>query len=50
MRGLAAKPAPISQMERAAGFGHDDTVQAKLNKIDALLAQSSTSPQDAFAD
>jgi predicted ATPase len=36
----------ISQMERAAGFGHVDTVQAKLNKIDAILAQSSTSPQD----
>ena len=30
----------ISQMERAAGFTHDDTVQAKLDKLDALLAQS----------
>ena len=28
-------------MERAAGFAHDDTVQAKLDKLDALLAQSS---------
>ena len=37
----------ISQMERAAGFAHDDTVQAKLDKLDALLAQSSTSRQDA---
>ena len=37
----------IGQMERAAGFRHDDTPQAKLDKLDALLAQSSTSPQDA---
>ena len=37
----------ISQMERAAEFAHDDTVQAKLDKLDALLAQSSTSHQDA---
>jgi class 3 adenylate cyclase len=36
----------ISQMERAAGFAHDDTVQAKLDKLDALMAQSQTSPQD----
>jgi hypothetical protein len=26
----------ISQIERAAGFTHDDTAQAKLNKVDAL--------------
>ena len=32
----------ISQMERAAGFTHDDTPQAKLDKLDALLAQSFT--------
>ena len=32
----------ISQMERAAGFAHDDTPQAKLDKLDALLAQTST--------
>ena len=37
----------IGQMERAAEFAHDDTVQAKLDKLDALLAQSSTSHQDA---
>ena len=37
----------ISQMERAAGFAHDDTVKAKLDKLEALLAQSSTSHQDA---
>jgi predicted ATPase len=36
----------ISQMERAAGFTHDDTLQAKLDKLDALLAQTSTSKQD----
>ena len=42
----------ISQMERAAGFAHDDTAQAKLDKLDALLAQSVTPRQDAalFAD
>ena len=34
-------------MERAAGFAHDDTSQAKLDKLDALLAQSSTPRQDA---
>ena len=37
----------ISQMERAAGFTHDDTAQAKLDKLDALLAQSFTTRQDA---
>ena len=37
----------ISQMERAAGFAHDDTAQAKLDKLDAVLAQTSTSTQDA---
>ena len=37
----------ISQMERAAGFAHDDTVQVKLNKLDAVLAQSFTPHQDA---
>ena len=34
-------------MERAARFAHDDTVQVKLGKLDALLAQSSTPRQDA---
>src|SRR5271169_5524579 len=37
----------IGQMERAAGLAHDDTPQAKLDKIDAMLAQTSTSAQDA---
>jgi class 3 adenylate cyclase/predicted ATPase len=37
----------ISQMERAAGFAHNDTVQVKLDKLDALLKQSSITGQDA---
>jgi class 3 adenylate cyclase/predicted ATPase len=37
----------IGQMERAAGIAHNDTPQAKLNKLDAVLAQTSTSIQDA---
>ena len=42
----------IGQMERAGGLAQDDTLQAKLDKLDALLAQTSTSKQDAtlFAD
>ena len=42
----------IGQMERAAGLAHGDTAQVKLDKLDALLAQTSTSAQDAalFAD
>jgi class 3 adenylate cyclase len=37
----------ISQIERAAGFTHNDTAQAKLDKLDALLAKTTTPPQDA---
>jgi class 3 adenylate cyclase/predicted ATPase len=37
----------IRQMERAAGLAHDDKPQVKLDKLDAVLAQSSTSTQDA---
>ena len=37
----------IGQMERAAGLAHDDTAQAKLDKVDAMLAPTSTSIQDA---
>ena len=37
----------IRQTERAAGLAHDDTTQAKLDKLDAVLAQTSTSIQDA---
>jgi hypothetical protein len=33
-------------MERAAGFAHDDSPQAKLDKLDALLAQSFTAQQN----
>jgi class 3 adenylate cyclase len=36
----------ISQMERAAGFAHEDTPQAKLDKLDALLAKSFTQRED----
>jgi class 3 adenylate cyclase len=37
----------ISQMERAAGFTHDDATHAKLDKLDTVLAQTSTPSQDA---
>jgi predicted ATPase/class 3 adenylate cyclase len=37
----------IGQMERAAELAHDDTPCAKLDKLDALLAPSATSPEDA---
>jgi class 3 adenylate cyclase len=37
----------IGQMERAAGFSHGDTPKAKLDKLDAVLALTSTSMQDA---
>src|SRR6202043_703252 len=37
----------IGEMLRAAGFAHDDSPQAKTDKLDALLAQSSTPPRDA---
>jgi hypothetical protein len=36
----------ISQMERAAGFTHDDNTQAKLDKLDALLARCLTPRPD----
>ena len=37
----------VGQMERAAGLARDDTLQAKLDKLDVLLRQSSTSAEDA---
>jgi class 3 adenylate cyclase/predicted ATPase len=37
----------IGQFERAAELAHGDTPQTKLDKLDALLAQTSTSKQDA---
>ena len=37
----------ISQLERAAGFTHDDNAPTKLDKLDALLARSFTPATDA---
>jgi class 3 adenylate cyclase/predicted ATPase len=37
----------IGQMERAAGLVPDDTPQARLDKLDAMLARTSTSAGDA---
>ncbi len=37
----------VGQMERAAGLARDDTLQAKLDKLDVLLGQSPTSAEDA---
>ena len=37
----------IGQLERAAGFTHQDDARAKLDKLDAVLAQTSTSDTDA---
>jgi class 3 adenylate cyclase/predicted ATPase len=37
----------VGQMERAAGLAPDDSPQARLDKLDVLLAQTRTSAQDA---
>jgi predicted ATPase/class 3 adenylate cyclase len=37
----------IGQMQRAAGLAHGDTPKARLDKLHAVLAQTSTSIQDA---
>ena len=37
----------IGQMDRAAAFAHDDTAQAKLDKLDTVLARSFTPSHDA---
>jgi class 3 adenylate cyclase len=37
----------IGQMEHAAGLAHDDTPQARLDKLNAVLEQTSTSIEDA---
>ncbi|HVQ67772.1 MAG TPA: AAA family ATPase, partial [Bradyrhizobium sp.] len=37
----------IGEMLRAARFVHADSPQVKMDKLDALLAQSATSPEDA---
>jgi class 3 adenylate cyclase/predicted ATPase len=36
----------IVQIQNAAGLAHDDSLDAKLEKLDAVLAQSATSMQD----
>ena len=38
-----------AQLERAAGFAREDPPQAKLDKLEALLAQSEQNPADAAA-
>ena len=42
----------IGHMERAAAFAREDDPKTRLDKLDALLAKSATSPEDAalFAD
>jgi hypothetical protein len=37
----------IGQIERSAALSHDDTAQAKLDKLAAVLAKTSTSADDA---
>lgn len=37
----------VGQMERAAGLSHDDTPEMKLDKVNSVLAQTSTSAQDS---
>jgi len=37
----------LASIERAAGFVHDDTPQAKLDKLNAVLVQTSTQSEDA---
>ena len=37
----------IAHMERAAGFAREDDAKTKLDKLDALLATSATSREDA---
>ena len=37
----------IGQMERATGLAHDNSPQARLDKLNALLAQTATSALDA---
>jgi predicted ATPase/class 3 adenylate cyclase len=37
----------VGQMERAAGLAHDDIPKAKLDKLDALFAQTKASTEDA---
>src|SRR5215470_12318954 len=46
-RASSARYPIIGQMERAVGLAHDDTPQARLDKLEAMLAKTSTSMQDA---
>src|SRR5262249_30669417 len=39
----------IGQLERAAGLSREDSLRSKLDKLDALLARTSTSRKDAAA-
>ena len=43
----ALYPMIVGQLERAAGFTYDDTSLAKLDKLDALLAQQFTPREEA---
>ena len=36
----------IGQLERAAGFGHRDDAEAKLDKLDTLLSETATTAED----
>ncbi|MFI5010916.1 MAG: adenylate/guanylate cyclase domain-containing protein [Hyphomicrobiales bacterium] len=36
----------IAQLERAAGFTHEDDARAKLDKLDRLLSRGAASPED----
>jgi class 3 adenylate cyclase/predicted ATPase len=47
LSGEAALYPIIGQMERAVGLARDDTPAAKLDKLDAVLAQTGTCKQDA---
>jgi class 3 adenylate cyclase len=40
----------IGQMERAAGFAYDDKPQARLDKLDAVLGQTSAQDAALFAE
>jgi class 3 adenylate cyclase/predicted ATPase len=40
----------IGHMERAAGFAYDDKPQARLDKLDAVLGQTSTQDAALFAE
>ena len=44
---LHAETQFVGEMERAARFARDDDPQAKLDKLDALLAYTSTPAEDA---